>query len=160
MYPLFCKKNLIFFHSCSGVNWNFYFTRRFCFLTWKWKQISGSGRLKFNDFKDLMCSLKYWQGAFKNHSKEKAGILKAEILRDALYEVGKREKNKPKYSERWRGCIVLMTLYAFFCCPIQVSKWTRTFYLYWFFGTCEKMEHYDSAILYRPFYISAMLLVI
>ncbi|XP_077272050.1 calpain C isoform X1 [Temnothorax americanus] len=49
---------------------------------------SGSGRLKFNDFKDLMCSLKYWQAAFKNHTKEKTGILKAERLRDALLEVG------------------------------------------------------------------------
>lgn len=52
------------------------------------KQSSGSGRLKFNDFKDLMCSLKNWQAAFKNHTKEKTGILKAERLRDALLEVG------------------------------------------------------------------------
>lgn len=36
-----------------------------------------------------MCSLKYWQAAFKNHTKEKTGILKAERLRDALLEVGK-----------------------------------------------------------------------
>lgn len=35
-----------------------------------------------------MCSLKYWQAAFKNHTKEKTGILKAERLRDALLEVG------------------------------------------------------------------------
>ncbi|KAJ8665175.1 hypothetical protein QAD02_006837 [Eretmocerus hayati] len=49
---------------------------------------SGNGRLKFNDFKDLMCSLKFWQAAFKNHTKEKTGILKAERLRDALLEVG------------------------------------------------------------------------
>lgn len=35
-----------------------------------------------------MCSLKYWQTAFKNHTKEKTGILKAERLRDALMEVG------------------------------------------------------------------------
>lgn len=49
---------------------------------------SGSGRLKFSDFKDLMCSLKYWQTAFKNHTREKTGILKAERLRDALLEVG------------------------------------------------------------------------
>lgn len=35
-----------------------------------------------------MCSLKYWQTAFKNHAKEKAGILKAERLKDALLEVG------------------------------------------------------------------------
>uniref|UniRef100_A0ABD2WKN6 Calpain catalytic domain-containing protein n=1 Tax=Trichogramma kaykai TaxID=54128 RepID=A0ABD2WKN6_9HYME len=49
---------------------------------------TGNGRLKFSDFKDLMCSLRYWQGAFKNHTKEKTGILKAERLRDALHEVG------------------------------------------------------------------------
>jgi len=49
---------------------------------------SNSGRLKFADFKDLMCSLKHWQTAFKNHTKEKTGILKAERLRDALLEIG------------------------------------------------------------------------
>lgn len=49
---------------------------------------SGGGRLKFADFKDLMCSLKFWQTVFKNHSKEKTGILKAERLRDALLEAG------------------------------------------------------------------------
>ncbi|KAK7574346.1 hypothetical protein V9T40_011537 [Parthenolecanium corni] len=48
----------------------------------------GNGRLKFSDFKDLMCSLKCWQTAFKNHTKEKTGILKAERLKDALLEVG------------------------------------------------------------------------
>jgi myo-inositol catabolism protein IolC len=51
-------------------------------------QNSGCGRLKFSDFKDLMCSLKYWQSSFKNHTREKTGILKAERLRDALLEVG------------------------------------------------------------------------
>lgn len=35
-----------------------------------------------------MCSLKFWQIAFKNHTKEKTGILKAERFRDALLEVG------------------------------------------------------------------------
>ncbi|RZC31878.1 calpain-C, partial [Asbolus verrucosus] len=50
--------------------------------------LSGTGRLKFNDFKDLMCSLKFWQTAFKNHTKEKTGILKAERFRDALLAVG------------------------------------------------------------------------
>ncbi|KAG8038253.1 hypothetical protein G9C98_006580, partial [Cotesia typhae] len=45
---------------------------------------SGRGRLEFNDFKDLMCSLKYWQAAFKNHTKERTGILKAERLRFQL----------------------------------------------------------------------------
>ncbi|KAJ8943930.1 hypothetical protein NQ314_009594 [Rhamnusium bicolor] len=51
-------------------------------------ETTGTGRLKFSDFKDLMCSLKFWQTAFKNHTKEKTGILKAERLRDALLEVG------------------------------------------------------------------------
>lgn len=51
-------------------------------------QSTGNGRLKFNDFKDLMCSLKYWQTVFKNHSKDKTGILRAERLKDALLEVG------------------------------------------------------------------------
>jgi hypothetical protein len=35
-----------------------------------------------------MCSLKYWQTSFKNHTREKTGILKAERLKDALMEVG------------------------------------------------------------------------
>ena len=49
---------------------------------------SGLGRITFSNFKDLMCSLKLWHGVFKNHSKEKSGILKADRLRDALNEVG------------------------------------------------------------------------
>lgn len=54
----------------------------------------GTGRLKFCDFKDLMVSLKFWQSAFKSHTKERTGILKAERLRDALEDVGKlRYKN-------------------------------------------------------------------
>lgn len=35
-----------------------------------------------------MCSLKYWQSIFKNHTKEKTGILKSERIREALLEVG------------------------------------------------------------------------
>ncbi|KAL7632514.1 UNVERIFIED_CONTAM: hypothetical protein RMT77_017177 [Armadillidium vulgare] len=50
----------------------------------------GTGRLKFCDFKDLMVSLKFWQSAFKSHTKERTGILKAERLRDALEDVGFR----------------------------------------------------------------------
>lgn len=49
---------------------------------------SATGRLKFSDFKDLMVSLKFWQNAFKSHTKERTGILKAERLRDALEDVG------------------------------------------------------------------------
>lgn len=35
-----------------------------------------------------MVNLKGWQGVFKIHTKEKSGILRAERLRDALYDVG------------------------------------------------------------------------
>merc|ERR1711860_246979 len=48
------------------------------------------GKLGFKEFKDLICSLKHWQSVFKNHSKETTGVLKAERLRDALFEVGYR----------------------------------------------------------------------
>lgn len=41
-----------------------------------------------------MFSLKYWQVAFKNQSKEKTGILKAERLKDALFEVGFKLSNE------------------------------------------------------------------
>jgi hypothetical protein len=41
-----------------------------------------------------MCSLKAWQAAFKSHTKEKTGILKAERLRDALMEVGEYKMGK------------------------------------------------------------------
>ena len=40
---------------------------------------SGLGRITFSNFKDLMCSLKLWHGVFKNHSKEKSGILKGKL---------------------------------------------------------------------------------
>jgi len=47
------------------------------------------GRITFENFKDLMCSLKIWHNVFKNWTKElKSGILKADRLRDALSEVG------------------------------------------------------------------------
>lgn len=39
-------------------------------------------------FKTFIANLKAWQGVFKMYSKEKAGILRAERLRDALYDVG------------------------------------------------------------------------
>uniref|UniRef100_A0A336LVQ1 CSON006144 protein n=1 Tax=Culicoides sonorensis TaxID=179676 RepID=A0A336LVQ1_CULSO len=45
-------------------------------------------RINFNDFKMFMVNLKTWQSVFKMHTKEKAGILKAERFRDALYDVG------------------------------------------------------------------------
>merc|ERR1719273_174396 len=50
---------------------------------------TGMGRITFENFKDLMCSLKVWHNVFKNWTKElKSGILKADRLRDALSEVG------------------------------------------------------------------------
>ncbi|XP_022241080.1 calpain-C-like [Limulus polyphemus] len=48
----------------------------------------GSGRLKFTDYKNLMCSLKYWQTTFKNHTKGTTGILRAERLKEALFDIG------------------------------------------------------------------------
>lgn len=45
-------------------------------------------RINFNDFKMFMVNLKTWQSVFKMHTKEKAGVLKAERFRDALYDVG------------------------------------------------------------------------
>jgi len=45
---------------------------------------SGSGRITFQQFKTFMVNLKSWQGVFKMYTKEKAGILRAERLRDAL----------------------------------------------------------------------------
>lgn len=51
-------------------------------------QKTNRGRITFNDFKNFIVNLKAWQGVFKMHTKEKAGILRAERLRDALYDVG------------------------------------------------------------------------
>lgn len=48
------------------------------------------GRLGYAEFKDLIVSLKMWQGVFRTHTKEKTGVLRAERLRDALLEVGFR----------------------------------------------------------------------
>lgn len=49
---------------------------------------TGSGRINLLQFKTFMVNLKSWQGVFKIYTKEKAGILRAERLRDALYDVG------------------------------------------------------------------------
>ncbi|XP_042898782.1 calpain-C [Parasteatoda tepidariorum] len=49
---------------------------------------SGSGRLKYQDYKNLMCSLKLWQTIFRSHSRGSSGILRAEKLRGALMDVG------------------------------------------------------------------------
>lgn len=52
------------------------------------------GRLKLSDFRDFMASLKQWQTAFKSHTKEKTGILRAERFRDALLDVGFQVNNE------------------------------------------------------------------
>lgn len=51
-------------------------------------QKTGHGRINLVQFKTFIANLKAWQGVFKIYSKEKAGILRAERLRDALYDVG------------------------------------------------------------------------
>lgn len=48
------------------------------------------GRLNFQEFKNLICSIKLWQSVFKNHTKEKTGALKVERFKDALEELGFR----------------------------------------------------------------------
>ncbi|KAH7966998.1 hypothetical protein HPB49_021191 [Dermacentor silvarum] len=46
------------------------------------------GRLRYQEYKNFMCSLKYWQSTFKKHTRGTAGILRAEKLRDAIVDVG------------------------------------------------------------------------
>ncbi|RWS22123.1 calpain-C-like isoform X2, partial [Leptotrombidium deliense] len=48
----------------------------------------GFGRLHYNDYKNVMCSLKHWQNIFKNHTKGTSGILRAEKTQEALSDVG------------------------------------------------------------------------
>jgi len=49
---------------------------------------TGFGRLHFRDYKNIMCSLRFWQNSFKNHTKGTTGILRVEKLEEALCEVG------------------------------------------------------------------------
>ncbi|XP_021002685.1 calpain-C isoform X2 [Parasteatoda tepidariorum] len=49
---------------------------------------TGNGRIRFSDYKNLMCSLKHWQVIFRNHTKGTTSVLRAEKLRDALFDVG------------------------------------------------------------------------
>lgn len=51
---------------------------------------TGFGRLHFKDYKNIMCSLRFWQNTFKNHTKGTTGILRVERLEEALNEVGFR----------------------------------------------------------------------
>lgn len=52
------------------------------------QQKTGTGRINLNQFKTFMVNLKSWQGVFKIYTKEKTGVLRAEKLRDALYDIG------------------------------------------------------------------------
>ena len=58
------------------------------------KERNSLGRLGYSEFKDLIVSLKLWQGVFRTHTKEKTGVLRAEKLWDALLEVGFRLSGK------------------------------------------------------------------
>lgn len=69
--------NDVFWKSNRQFLLYFYFTQK-----------TGHGRINFLQFKTFIANLKAWQGVFKMYSKEKAGILRAERLRDALYDVG------------------------------------------------------------------------
>jgi len=51
-------------------------------------QKTNRGRINFNDFKMFIVNLKTWHGVSKIHAKEKAGILRAERFRDALFNIG------------------------------------------------------------------------
>ena len=42
------------------------------------KERNSLGRLGYSEFKDLIVSLKLWQGVFRTHTKEKTGVLRAE----------------------------------------------------------------------------------
>lgn len=47
-----------------------------------------SGRLHFKDYRNIMCSLRFWQNVFKNHTKGTTGILRVEKLEEAIAEIG------------------------------------------------------------------------
>ena len=79
------------------------------------------GRLGYPEFKDLIVSLKLWQGVFRTHTKEKTGVLRAERLRDALLEVGFRLSGEIMSIIVLRSVNNLMT---------QHYKWARVFYRY------------------------------
>ncbi|RWS04986.1 calpain-C-like protein [Dinothrombium tinctorium] len=56
--------------------------------------IKGFGRLHYNDYKNIMCSLKYWQNIFRNHTKGTSGILRAEKMQEALLDIGFQLNNE------------------------------------------------------------------
>lgn len=59
------------------------------YIFFRIQKTSGTlGRLKYSDYKDVMCSLRQWQTIFKNHTKGTAGILRADNYKEALLDVG------------------------------------------------------------------------
>lgn len=49
---------------------------------------SGLGRLKYQDYKHFICSLKWWQNVFKAYTKGTVGVLRADRLKEALEDIG------------------------------------------------------------------------
>ena len=52
---------------------------------------TGLGRLRFTDYKQFICSLKWWQTVFKAYTKGTVGVLRADRLKEALEDIGKRK---------------------------------------------------------------------
>lgn len=105
-------------------------------------QSTGTGRLKFSDFKVLMCSLKYWQSIFKNHTKGTTGILRVERLRDALFEIGKElillctnESMQKKNIETYFICRFSIKYgdIVSIGCPLHEKRWNTSI---WRFCSC------------------------
>lgn len=46
------------------------------------------GRINYTQFRDFMSSLKSWAEVFSSYSKSTSGVIKAELLREALLDVG------------------------------------------------------------------------
>ncbi|XP_076323479.1 calpain-C-like [Tachypleus tridentatus] len=89
----------------------------------------GNGRLKFTDYKNLMCSLKYWQTTFKNYTKGTAGILRAERLKEALLDIG-FQLNTESLSLlvlRYMRKDGTLRFGDFVCCILQLSMAFATF---------------------------------
>ncbi|GIY80368.1 calpain-C [Caerostris extrusa] len=82
---------------------------------------TGNGRLKFSDYKNLMCSLKHWQVIFRAHTKGTGSVFRAEKLRDALLDIGFHVNTETlsllafRYMKRWnftiwRFCVLYLHL--------------------------------------------------
>ncbi|XP_018497658.1 calpain-C [Galendromus occidentalis] len=49
---------------------------------------TGLGRLRFQDYKQFICSLKWWQTVFKAYTKGTVGVLRADRLKESLEDIG------------------------------------------------------------------------